>query len=63
MNADELTIWADRHGKVLIPNAEYAELCARAAAGITAKNEVDKAFNALFSGLMSTEKTTTRKDA
>jgi hypothetical protein len=49
MNADELTIWADRHGKVLIPNADYAELCTRAAAGITAQAEADRDFHTLFS--------------
>jgi hypothetical protein len=43
---------AARSGKVLIPTAEYEELCADAAAGIMARADLDRDFAALFGPLL-----------
>jgi hypothetical protein len=51
MTRDELTIWAAQHGLSVIPTAEHKELCAKAAAGITAQADLDRDFAALFGPL------------
>jgi len=48
MTKDELIVWAHRNGLAVVDNAEYAELCAAAAAGITGQAQADREFDALF---------------
>jgi len=51
MTRDELTIWAEARGLSVIDKTEHEELCAKAAAGITAKADLDRDFAALFGPL------------
>lgn len=48
LTRDELAIWADQNGKVLVPREQYDELCADAAAAIAAKADIDRDYQALF---------------
>jgi hypothetical protein len=51
MTRDELIVWAAKYGLSVIPTAEHEELCAKAAAGITAQADLDRDFTALFGPL------------
>jgi hypothetical protein len=42
MTLTDLVAWADRNGRVLISLAKHEELCANAAAAITAQSDLDR---------------------
>lgn len=48
MSLEEVEAIAARHGKTLMPRAEWEELCSLAAAGIAAKAEIDRDYEALM---------------